>query len=303
MTEKNRNDVKNGSVLRIHLNAERQVAFLLNVFQTGSVIEQRECLQTLATLSSDLTFANEFISKSGLDMLIKLIEDEKCTQARLEHAQKSFVELMDHGIVSWEILSENFIMRNIDLINPPKAPQAPPSNDTIESSLSILENIVQNSSKAVLVERSVTFTCLLELLRKPVPAIQQNTIALVNALFLRFEDKKRVIAETFCQKQYRTAILDNCVMNAHDGTEMTHQLALFQTLTLGMLEPRMKDRNVDQDAQDKIKELRRIAFESENSDADSNTQRRQGHQQQQQNKKLGFKYDINPGEIKLNLRI
>jgi engulfment/cell motility protein 1 len=183
VTEKNRTDVKNGSVLKIHLNAERQVAFLLNVFQNGSAIEQKECLESLATLSGDPTFANEFISKSGLDMLIKLIEDEKCTGARLEFALRSFCELMDHGIVSWEILSDSFISRNIDLINPKSVTL--PSNNIIESSLSILENIVQNSSRAGLVERSVTFQCLLELLRKPVAAIQQNTIALVNALFLR----------------------------------------------------------------------------------------------------------------------
>jgi engulfment/cell motility protein 1 len=76
---------------------------------------------------------------------------------------------------------------------------------------------------------------------------------------------------------------------------MTHQLSILQLLSLGMLEPRMKDRNIDQDAQEKIKELRRIAFESEGLENDSNTQRRQGHQQQQ-NKKLGFKYDINPAQ-------
>lgn len=293
VTEKNRTDVKNGSVLKIHLNAERQVSFLLNVFTTGSTLEQKECLESLSALSGDLTFANEFISKSGLDMLIKLIEDEKCTGARLEFAQKSFVELMDHGIVSWEILSDNFIMRNYELIR--STSPASTSNNIIESSLSILENIVQNSSRAVLVENSVTFGCLLELLRKPVAAIQQNTIALVNALFLRFEDKRRIIADTFSQKQYRTAILDNCVINAHDGSEMAHQLSILQILTLGMLEPRMKDRNFDQDAQDKIKELRRIAFESESDGDSSNTQRR-GQQQQQQNKKLGFKCDINPAQ-------
>lgn len=52
-----------------------------------------------------------------------------------------------------------------------------------------------------------------------------------------------------------------------------------------MLEPRMKDRNVDHDAQEKIKELRRIAFENEGFE-----------KAQQQNKKLGFKYDINPAQ-------
>lgn len=293
VTEKNRGDVKNGSVLKIYLNAERQVSDILEIFRSGSLLEQGNCFKSLVELSSDQTFAIEFISKSGLDLLIKLVEDEKCTGDRLEHALRSFVELMEHGTVSWDVLSDAFVNRNIAFINPPYL-----SNHIIEASLSILENVVQNSTRASLVERSVTFDCLLELLRKPVAAIQQNTIALVNALFVRFDDNKRkVIALTFSTKQYRTAILDNCVINAHDGSEMAHQLSIFQLLTLGMLEPRMNDRNVDQDAQDKIKELRRIAFESEGLENDSSTaQRRHGHQQQQQNKKLGFKYDINPAQ-------
>lgn len=293
VTEKNRTDVKNGSVLKIYLNAERQVSDILNILRTGSLTEQSNCFKNLMVLSSDQTFAIEFINKSGLDLVIKVIEDEKCTGDRLENALRSFVELMEHESVSWEILGDAFVNRNIAFINPPF-----PSNHIIEASLSILENIIQNSTRASLVENSVTFECLLELLRKPVAAIQQNTIALVNALFTRFDDnKRRNIASTFSTKQYRTAILDNCVINAHDGTEMAHQLSIFQLLTLGMLEPRMNDRSVDQDATDKIKELRRIAFEGEGLDTDtSTTQRRQGHQQQQQNKKLGFKYDINPAQ-------
>lgn len=310
VTEKNRTDVKNGSVLKIYLNAERQVSDILEIFKSGSLLEQGNCFKGLVELSSDQTFAIEFISKSGLDLLIKLIEDVSCTGERLENALRSFVELMDHGTVSWEILGEAFINRNISFINPPYVSTIfvnfklnlnftflQLSDHIIDSSLSILENVVQNSSRAVLIERSVTFDCLLKLLSKNVAAIQQNTIALVNALFIRFdENKRRDIASTFSTKQYRTAILDNCVINAHDGSEMNHQLSIFQLLTLGMLEPRMNDRNVDQDSQDKIKELRRIAFESEGLEETATTQRRQGHQQQQQNKKLGFKYDINPAQ-------
>ncbi|CRL02754.1 CLUMA_CG015778, isoform A [Clunio marinus] len=209
---------------------------------------------------------------------------------RLEFALKSFTELMDHGTVSWEILSEAFINRNIVFIEPPYL-----AKSIIESSLSILENIVQNSSKCFIVERSVTFENLLKLLRDTSPVIQQNTIALINALFIKADDSKRkVIANTFSTKQYRSVIYE-CVLNATMGTEMTHQLSILQSLTLGMLEPRMNDRSVDQDAQEKIKELRRIAFEGEGSDGTDTTTRRQNNPAQHY-KKLGFKCDINPAQ-------
>lgn len=292
VTEKNRTDVKNGSVLRIAFSATRTVNDYLEIFKSGSLIEQTKCLQSLAILSSDLTFAIEFINKSGLDLLIKIIEDEKCSSERLEFALKSFVELMDHGTVSWGVLTDVFINRNISFIN--GSSQGP---HIIESSLSILENIVQYSPKRTLVERSVPFDTLLRLLRETSPVIQQNTIALVNALFVQMDDaKRRVIASTFSTKQYRSVILDSCVQNAQNRTEMAHQLSILQSLTLGMLEPRMNDRNVDPDAQEKIKELRRIAFESEGIETGDASTGRKVPQPQQHYKKLGFKYDVNPAQ-------
>ena len=287
VTEKNRNEVKNGCVLKLNYSATKTVADLLGVFKSGTLMEQSRCLQNLSTLSSDPTFAAEFINKSGLDLLVKMIEDEKCSGERLDYALKSFNELMDHGTVSWEILNEPFINRNIVFITPPYL-----AKSIIESSLSILENVVQNSSKCFIVENSVTFENLLKLLRDPSPVIQQNTIALINALFIRADEaKRRIIASTFSTKQYRSVIYE-CVLHASLGTEMTHQLSILQSLTLGMLEPRMNDRNVDQAAQDKIKELRRIAFESDGGDTGTIRQNNPSTHY----KKLGFKYDINPGQ-------
>ncbi|KAG5675487.1 hypothetical protein PVAND_005387 [Polypedilum vanderplanki] len=298
VTEKNRCGVKNGTVLKLNYSATKTVTDFLEIFRNGSVIEQAKCLQKLASLSSDITFAIEFINKSGLDLLIKMIEDEKCIGERLEYALRSFGELMDHGTVSWEILSDAFVNRNIAAISNSSNSPHPIPPHLIASSLSILENVVQNSSRYALVERSVTFDTLLKLLREQNPNIQQNTIALINALFMRADEAKRkIIASTFSTKQYRSTLLDSCVLNAQIGKEMTHQLSVLQSLTLGMLEPRMNDRNVDADAQEKIKELRRIAFENESVENDSATaQRNKGPQQQQHYKKLGFKYDVNPAQ-------
>lgn len=289
VTEKNRSDVKNGFVLKLSFSASKTVSDDLLILKSGSLLEQTRCLQTLSSLSSDPTFAAEFINKSGLDLLIKMIEDEKSSGERLEFALKSFTELMDHGTVSWEILAETFINRIMVFINPPFT-----AKSIIESSLLILENIVQ-TSKGSVVEKSVTFENLLKLLRDSSAVIQQNTIALINALFVKADNiKKKSIANTFSTKQYRSVIFE-CVLNASLGTEMTHQLSIFQSLTLGMLEPRMNDKNVDQDAQDKIKELRRIAFESEGADGNDTSTRRQNNPSQHY-KKLGFKCDINPAQ-------
>lgn len=79
------------------------------------------------------------------------------------------------------------------------------------------------------------------------------------------------------------------------GAEMAHQLYVLQTLMLSLLEQRMmaKMDPQDQDAHDKIKELRKIAFDTEGTTSGDITARKQGLFAKDY-KKLGFKYDINP---------
>lgn len=272
-------------------------------------------LENLSILSSDLTFALEFIKEQGLNIIINMIEDEKlCTNDMLKFVIKSFVELMEHGTVSWDILQPTFLMRNILFINAPtKFP-----HEVIQSALSVLENTVHNSTKYSLIEKEITFLTLLKLLQESSqPVIQQNTIALINALFIKADNtRRRSIATTFSTKEYRSVILSS-VISANIGTEMAHQLYILQTLTMGLIEHRMmtKMNAQDNDAHDKIKELRRIAFDdgcttdtggstgtggggigSGNTQSDSVQARRQNSTYSNYYKKLGFKCDINPAQ-------
>lgn len=76
---------------------------------------------------------------------------------------------------------------------------------------------------------------------------------------------------------------------------MAHQLYVLQTLMLSLLEQRMMTKMdpQDQDAHDKIKELRKIAFDTEGANSGDVAARKQGLFAKDY-KKLGFKYDINP---------
>lgn len=294
VTEKNRNDVKNGSVLRLNFSPSKTANDILETLKTGSVIDKTKTLKRLSTLSSDLTFALEFIKEQGLNLIVSMIEDEKCVSEILKYSLIAFVELMEHGTVSWDILSPAFISRNIGFIN-----QTNIYPEIIQSALSILDNVVQNSSKISLVEREVTLENLLRMLRESAnQTIQRNTIGLINSLFQKAdESRKATIAATFSTKEYRDVILSN-VIKTNIGTEMAHQLYVLQTLTLGLLEHRMmKKMNAqDQDAHDKIKELRKIVF-SDSAEAQPDvTVRRQNSATTNHYKKLGFKCDINPAQ-------
>ncbi|EAA15037.3 engulfment and cell motility protein 1 [Anopheles merus] len=294
VTEKNRNEVKNGTVLKLRFSPSKTTNDILEKLRSGTEDEKVAELKELQVLSADNTFALEFIKEQGLRLIIALIEDGQCEERILELALCSFVQLMEHGTISWDILEPSFIMRNVAFINGSSKPEI------IQSALSILENIVQSSNKYALVEKEITLETLLKLLRDATRTqVQQNAIALLNALFIKADDgKRRMLAATLGSKQYRSVI--NSVITPTMGAEMAHQLYVLQTLTLGLLEQRMKTAMdvQDQDAQEKIKELRRIAFEADGIEPmpDVTARRQHGSSYSSHYKKLGFKCDINPAQ-------
>lgn len=298
ITEKNRNDIKNGSVLRLEFSPSKTAQDILLKLNAGSPEDKLCGLQKLSVLSADITFALEFINKQGLALIIGHIESGKCKSAMLAFTLMSFVELMDHGIVSWDILESPFINKIASFVNNQASPQDP---KVIQASLSILENIVLNSTdKYPQVEKEVTFPNLVMHLQNiHHPVIQQNTIALINALFLKSDlPKRRAISGTLSSKQVRNVVLSCVIQSAtgNVGTEMAHQLYVLQTLSFGLLEQRMlaKMDPQDQDAHDKIKELRRIAFDSDSHLFGDGIARKQLGVFAKDYKKLGFKNDINP---------
>lgn len=141
ITEKNRNEIKNGSVLRLQFSPSKTAQDILQKLNMGSIEEKAAAMLKLSNLSSDMTFALDFINKQGLALIIRQIESGKCKGTVLAHTLLSFVELMEHGMVSWDILDANFITRVGSFVNPGN------EISVVQAALSILENVVLNSSE------------------------------------------------------------------------------------------------------------------------------------------------------------
>lgn len=141
ITEKNRNEIKNGSILYLQYSPSKTAQDILNKLNSGTTEEKAQGMCKLSKLSADMTFALDFINKQGLTLIIKQIEGGKCKGSILAHTLLSFVELMEHGIVSWDILDNNFISRVAGFVNTAAEEQV------TEAALSILENVVLNSSE------------------------------------------------------------------------------------------------------------------------------------------------------------
>ncbi|EDW28534.1 GL19237 [Drosophila persimilis] len=204
VTEKNRNEIKNGSVLQLQYSPSKSASDAMETLLNGSPQEKVLRLKDLTSLSTDHTFALEFIKEKGLDRLIMMIEDvSQNNEEILKYSLSSFVELMEHGTVSWEVPENSFVARNIEIV---RNFQKYPTNCG-ESALSNLENIVQCSSKHLLVAEDIKLQDILRLLQEVnSPVMRQNAIALLNALFKADEARRRTIANTISAKQFRPGL-------------------------------------------------------------------------------------------------
>ncbi|KAM8946618.1 engulfment and cell motility protein 2 isoform 3-T3 [Pelodytes ibericus] len=298
ITEQTRGDIKNGTILRLAVSPSRAARQLLERIQSSNTDARLDAMKELAKLSADTTFATEFINMEGVTVLTRLVEGGTKLLSHysemLAFTLTAFLELMDHGIVSWDLVSLTFIKQIAGYVSLPSVDVS-----ILQRSLAILESMVLNSqalyhkiAEEITVAQLICHLCNQE--------IQTYAIALINALFLKApEDKRQEMANTFVQKHLRSIILNHIIRgNRPIKTEMAHQLYVLQVLTFNLLEERMMtkmDPN-DQAQRDIIFELRRIAFDAESDSSGisgGGTEKRKAMYSKDY-KMLGFTNHVNP---------
>uniref|UniRef100_A0A8C7GJN9 Engulfment and cell motility 1 n=1 Tax=Oncorhynchus kisutch TaxID=8019 RepID=A0A8C7GJN9_ONCKI len=306
ITEKNRNDIKNGSILRLTTSPSQMAGQLHERIQSSSMDAKLEALKDLANSSRDVTFAQEFINLDGISLLTQMVESGTERYQKLQKIMKpcfgdllsftltAFVELMDHGIVSWDTFSVAFIKKIAGYVNKSAMDTA-----VLQRSLAILESMVLNSQDLYQkVAQEITIGQLIPHLQGTDQDIQTYTIAVINALFLKApEDKRQEMAHILAQKQLRSIILSNVIRSPKPiNDEMAHQLYVLQVLTFNLLEDRMMTKMDPQDQaqRDIIFELRRIAFDVECEPNNSGSIEKRKSMYTRDYKKLGFINHVNP---------
>uniref|UniRef100_A0A8C1RUQ9 Engulfment and cell motility 2 n=1 Tax=Cyprinus carpio TaxID=7962 RepID=A0A8C1RUQ9_CYPCA len=141
ITEQSRGEIKNGTILRLAISPVSLTARqLLERIQSHGIDARLEALKELAKLSADPTFAAEFINMEGLATLARLVESGTHFGEMLAFTLTAFLELMDHGIVSWDLISVSFIKQISGYVNQPMVDVS-----ILQRSLAILESMVLNS--------------------------------------------------------------------------------------------------------------------------------------------------------------
>uniref|UniRef100_A0A8C7FPE9 Engulfment and cell motility 1 n=1 Tax=Oncorhynchus kisutch TaxID=8019 RepID=A0A8C7FPE9_ONCKI len=245
--------------------------------QSSSMDAKLEALKDLANSSRDVTFAQEFINLDGISLLTQMVESGTDFGDLLSFTLTAFVELMDHGIVSWDTFSVAFIKKIAGYVNKSAMDTA-----VLQRSLAILESMVLNSQDLYQkVAQEITIGQLIPHLQGTDQDIQTYTIAVINALFLKAPEDKR-------QNVIRSPKPIN--------DEMAHQLYVLQVLTFNLLEDRMMTKMDPQDQaqRDIIFELRRIAFDVECEPNNSGSIEKRKSMYTRDYKKLGFINHVNP---------
>ncbi|XP_028591564.2 engulfment and cell motility protein 2 isoform X3 [Podarcis muralis] len=285
---------------------------LMDRTQSHSMEARLEAMKELAKLSADVTFATEFINMDGISVLTRLVESGTKLLSHysemLAFTLTAFLELMDHGIISWDMVSISFIKQIAGYVSQPTVDVS-----ILQRSLAILESMVLNSQSLYQkVAEEITVGQLIAHLQVSNQEIQTYAIALINALFLKAPEDKRQekllnpldlpcteMANAFAQKHLRSIILAHVIRgNRPIKTEMAHQLYVLQVLTFNLLEERMMTKMdpSDQAQRDIIFELRRIAFdaESESSSLPGGGTEKRRAMYTKDYKMLGFMNHINP---------
>ncbi|OWK16003.1 ELMO3 [Cervus elaphus hippelaphus] len=297
ITENNRMEIKNGSILCLSTAPDREAERLLRGLQSESPEGRREALRHLLLLAPDLTFAREVISRDGLQRLGTIIEDGDDLGEVLALALRAFLELMEHGVVSWETLSIPFVRKVGGLFSGKQVgvvercqglafhgdevvtTSAPPkvvcyvNMNLMDASvqplaLGLLENVTLSSpTLGQLVKSEVPLDRLLVHLQVMNQQLQTKAMALLTALLQGATPAERKhMLDYLWQRNLRQFIYKNIIHSAAPlGDEMAHHLYVLQALMLGLLEPRMRTPldPYSQEQREQLQALRQAAFEPE----------------------------------------
>lgn len=294
ITESNRLDIKNGCILRLTKAPGRCAEDLFKGIQSSDAGVRCDSLKELASVSTDVTFAQEFISRDGHLLLVKIVEDSNESNVIMTHTLTGFMELMDHGIVSWENLSSVFIKKIAGFVN------AKSTDASIQQvCLDILESMVLSSHSLFLqVKQEITMERLIAHLQVTNQQIQTKAMALLMALLQTAGDSDRKdMFDFLTKKNVRQYIYKNIIHSSGSvQDEMAHYLYVLQSVTLNLQEPRMRTPLdcCSQEQRDILHGLRQAAFETESENSLSHERRRSLCAKEF--RKLGFSNNSNPGQ-------
>lgn len=248
ITEENRYRLNNGDILRIALTPAISAEEAFSKIRSRNAEERKPAINQLQEQAKDKVFALEFIKLDGIVSLMSMVESSQLGN-EIEMLQVAsvlgvFQELMEHGIVSWNALSENFVKKLINFIDKTLHNPSYFRAGVISKTCSILESVVLNSPKFyTLIAKELSVSSTISFLDKGHTDVKYSTLAFINAMISKASDREAVMRE-LTRSRFNRVLLD-AILNHFQGNvpqELAHELYVYQSYVMNLVEGRMKKR-------------------------------------------------------------
>lgn len=272
ITEDNRSKLRDGDILRIAVTPSIAAQDTYNSLKAKGQ-ERLKAINDLFRFSKDRTFAIEFFKLEGVGCLMEEVEASHLSSdvdiQQLVNVLGAFQELMEHGIVSWDNLTENFVKKLINFTDKSLHSLEYFRPSIVSRTLAILESIILNSSKFIhIVSNEISISMPIPFLTKSAVDVKYNTLAFINAMITKSPNREKVIAEL--KVNHFNRHIQEHILNSFQGNtpqEIAHELYVYQSHVLNLVEGRMKRRFVagDPKMEEDVRVLPMRAFPDEYS--------------------------------------
>mgnify|MGYP001801973118 CR=1 FL=1 len=271
ITEENRDLIKDGDILKLDFSPKKSSEKIVQCFWDDS-IEKNTYMNKLAALSIDKTFADHFILERGFEELTKYIINEHKTgvvSSKSGYALSAFVNLMNHNIVSWDTLSEQFLSSIAWYLDPQREPA---DVLIVKSALAILKSAITNSSvgKDFVTKSKFGVNSFITSIRSKDEGTQILCVSLVNTLLtVSTKDRQQAIRKHLLTNPTRQQVWESISqMTGFAGSvskPMAYQCSTLQARLFNLLADRLNGAIKRQDgaALKEISDLRKIAFDED----------------------------------------
>ncbi|KRZ03213.1 Engulfment and cell motility protein 1 [Trichinella zimbabwensis] len=233
LTEQNRRELVNGDILNLTFSPAKLSDIFLLWLTSSSIEDQTRAVTYLSPVVSDSFFSAEFIRKGGLHTLMDLIENNTFNDMPLSQLLFTFQGVIAWSEKGWELPSENLLIQISGIVVGRTKYEHP---RVLSVAMSILEDIINSSSRAALIRQEVPFESLVRHLENSDSIVQQNVLLLMNAMFSKSVPPMRFqIGKLLYSSPVRNALTNNILRN-NVGPELAHQLHVLQQLMLNLLD-------------------------------------------------------------------
>ena len=280
VTEDNRQELRNGDILCIALGAPFQAKATFDKVISPDLQSKLQGIKELAHLSRDSTFAVAFIAMNGVHTLMTMVEKAQPSSSTdkldLANILAAFQELMEHGIVSWDTVGENFVKKIINFFDKTRQRDQGFSPQVGYRTLGVLESIVLNSTVFYdIVTKEVPPRSVVEFIEKTsekesdkafAADVIHYALALINAMISKAPDQQLILSN-LAEAHFSHTIRDHILQASHGEVDrdIAHQLSVYQSYILNRADARMRQsfRDGDSSMETLLRSLPESAFQDE----------------------------------------